>query len=183
LIRRGHGDPERDRCGLPRLHRQGRTARNTTSEKIDEVARGRVWSGAQAKERGLVDRLGGLQQAIAAAAKRAGIEGKPVTRYIERELSGSERFVIDLVSQARLGGMVEFLGLKSPLTRLVMKDPELQQQLRLIGELQGKPFAASPTVSAAPADTCACPAFTATVKAGFRSGHICWAVRGTLWGC
>ena len=52
----------------------------------------------------------------------------------------SERFVIDLVSQARLAGVVEFLGLKSPLGKLALRDPELRQQLRLVGELQGKPF-------------------------------------------
>src|SRR6185369_4680992 len=35
-------------------------ARKTTPEKIDAVAQGRVWTGAQALERGLVDRLGGF---------------------------------------------------------------------------------------------------------------------------
>lgn len=43
-------------------------------EKILEVAEGRVWSGAKAKELGLVDQIGGLDDAIAAAAKAAKIE-------------------------------------------------------------------------------------------------------------
>ena len=38
------------------------------------MAQGRVWTGAQAHERGLVDRLGGLDVAIAAAKERAGID-------------------------------------------------------------------------------------------------------------
>jgi ClpP class serine protease len=43
-------------------------ARGRTPEEINQVARGRVWSGAQAKERGLIDRLGLLPDAIAEAA-------------------------------------------------------------------------------------------------------------------
>src|SRR5581483_2335830 len=44
-------------------------ARNKKPEEIDAIARGRVWSGEQAKERGLVDELGGLNDAAAAAAQ------------------------------------------------------------------------------------------------------------------
>ena len=45
--------------------------RNTTPEKIDAIAQGRVWTGAQAKQLGLVDELGGLQRALAVAKQRA----------------------------------------------------------------------------------------------------------------
>jgi protease-4 len=48
-------------------------ARGRTPEEIDRVARGRVWSGAQARDRGLVDELGGLARAIEIAKQRAGI--------------------------------------------------------------------------------------------------------------
>ena len=47
--------------------------RNTTPEKIDAVAQGRVWTGSQAKALGLVDELGGLNTAIAIAKERAKI--------------------------------------------------------------------------------------------------------------
>jgi protease-4 len=47
--------------------------RKTTPEKIDAVAQGRVWTGAQAKANGLVDELGGLMRAIAIAKERAKI--------------------------------------------------------------------------------------------------------------
>ena len=70
-------------------------ARKKPVADIDAVARGRVWSGAQAKERGLVDAFGGLQAAIADAAKRAKLGGKPDeyrVRYIEQELSPFERW-------------------------------------------------------------------------------------------
>ena len=49
-------------------------SRKKTTQEIDAVAQGRVWTGAQAHERGLVDRLGGLDVAIAAAKERAGID-------------------------------------------------------------------------------------------------------------
>ena len=60
-------------------------ARKTRPEKIDEVAQGRVWTGAQAKERGLVDNLGSYGDALKAASARAKLsEGYRVT-YVERE--------------------------------------------------------------------------------------------------
>jgi protease IV len=49
-------------------------SRQTTPEKIDAMAQGRVWTGQQAKQLGLVDELGGLQRAIAIAKQRADIE-------------------------------------------------------------------------------------------------------------
>jgi protease-4 len=47
--------------------------RNTTPERIDAVAQGRVWTGRQAHGLGLVDELGGLQRALAAAKSKANI--------------------------------------------------------------------------------------------------------------
>ena len=49
-------------------------SRKTTPEKIDAVAQGRVWTGQQAKEVGLVDELGGLDVAIRIAKERAKID-------------------------------------------------------------------------------------------------------------
>ena len=48
-------------------------ARKTTPEKINDVAQGRVWTGLQAKERNLVDRIGSYGDALASAAKRANL--------------------------------------------------------------------------------------------------------------
>jgi protease-4 len=47
-------------------------ARGLTEPEVDRVAQGRVWTGAQALERKLVDRLGGLEDALAEARRRAG---------------------------------------------------------------------------------------------------------------
>jgi len=47
--------------------------RHTTPERIDAIAQGRVWTGQQAKELGLVDELGGLDRALTLAKERAKI--------------------------------------------------------------------------------------------------------------
>jgi len=51
------------------------TGRDMTFDQLHEVAQGRVWTGEQALERGLVDELGGLNTAIAAAMELANITG------------------------------------------------------------------------------------------------------------
>ncbi|MFC3716434.1 signal peptide peptidase SppA [Luteimonas soli] len=80
-------------------------ARDRTVEQIDEVARGRVWSGAQAKERGLVDAFGGLRDAIADAATRAelGKQDDYRVRYIEKMATPFQRFFTGFAG-SRLGG-------------------------------------------------------------------------------
>ena len=60
-------------------------ARKSTPEKIDAVAQGRVWTGAQAKERGLVDTLGNFNDAVRSAARRAKLGDDARIVYIESE--------------------------------------------------------------------------------------------------
>lgn len=69
------------------------SARKSTPEKINEVAQGRVWTGAQARERGLVDVLGGLDVAVKSAAGRASLGGEYRVEYIEREPRGLDRYL------------------------------------------------------------------------------------------
>ncbi len=59
--------------------------RGRTIEEIELLADGRVFTGEQAKENGLVDRLGNFQDALDRAAELAGIEGKPVILYPEKK--------------------------------------------------------------------------------------------------
>jgi protease-4 len=54
-------------------------------EKIRELADGRIFSGDQARQLGLVDELGNLEDAIAQAAKMAGIRGEPEVIYPEKK--------------------------------------------------------------------------------------------------
>ncbi|MFZ6817079.1 signal peptide peptidase SppA [Undibacterium sp. Ji22W] len=67
-------------------------ARKTTPDKIDAVAQGRVWTGEQAKERGLVDRLGSFGDALKSAATRAKMGADYRVTYIERDPSKFDRF-------------------------------------------------------------------------------------------
>jgi protease-4 len=53
--------------------RKAAQSRHTTPERINAIAQGRVWTGRQAKEQGLVDELGGLDRALAIAKVRARI--------------------------------------------------------------------------------------------------------------
>jgi protease-4 len=86
-------------------------ARGSQPEKIDTIARGRVWSGAQAKERGLVDVLGGLRDAQSAAASLAKLDSKAYSvRYVEEPASPFEKFFMDLSRNARFAGLVRVFG-------------------------------------------------------------------------
>ena len=88
-------------------------ARGRSVEQIDAVARGRVWSGEQAKERGLVDVLGGIDAAVADAAARAKL-GKPTawqTRYIEPSNRPFEQWFGGLVSSRAGMGLVRATGI------------------------------------------------------------------------
>jgi len=74
-------------------------SRGMTTEEVDKVAQGRVWSGADAHELGLVDHLGGLEEAIAAAAEVAGVDDYTVS-YIEKEEEFSSVLMRELMAEA-----------------------------------------------------------------------------------
>jgi protease IV len=75
-------------------------SRKTTPEKIDAVAQGRVWTGQQARERGLVDALGGLDTAVAIAKERAKI---PADEDVELVVFTGRRSLYEALSE-QLGG-------------------------------------------------------------------------------
>jgi protease-4 len=81
-------------------------ARGRSVQQVDEVARGRVWSGEQARQRGLVDAFGGVEAALADAAARAKL-GKPGAwrvHYIEETAKPFEQWFGGLIaSRAGLG--------------------------------------------------------------------------------
>ena len=85
-------------------------ARKTTPEKIDEVAQGRVWTGAQARERGLIDRVGSLGDALQSAATRAKLEPDFRVTYMEREPGKLERLLDMLGGGALVNAATQMLG-------------------------------------------------------------------------
>jgi len=123
-------------------------ARKTTPEKIDEVGQGRVWSGAQAKERGLVDSLGGYTEALKSAAKRGKLgddkgEGFRVA-YIESETSRLQR-VIEMFSGAAARILAERFDLALVPAGVPAKVAhEMKHDVGWLAKLaeEGKPFTA-----------------------------------------
>jgi protease-4 len=88
------------------------TGRNISLERADSIAQGRVWSGVEALEIGLVDQLGGLDDAIAEAAKLADISSYSIRRYpryksnfemLMEDLSGAKERVSDDFLKNELG--------------------------------------------------------------------------------
>lgn len=61
--------------------------RGMTTEQVDRIAQGRIWSGKTAKEIGLVDVLGGLDVAIDIAAKKSGLSEYEIAEYPKQENS------------------------------------------------------------------------------------------------
>ena len=68
--------------------------RNLSLEEVEALAQGRVWTGLQAKENGLVDELGGLGAAIEAAAALAEIEEYNLTSYPKVETDFDDIFTL-----------------------------------------------------------------------------------------
>jgi len=107
--------------------------RKLSRAEVHAVAQGRVWTGAQALERKLVDRLGGLDEAVAEAAKRAGIEASdpPVLvggGALWGPAAGVNAVRVAISSGERasgLGGLVAraLSGDATALLRLVSTDP------------------------------------------------------------
>jgi protease-4 len=61
-------------------------ARKLPPQRVDEIGQGRVWIGGVAHQLGLVDRFGGIQDAIAEAARRAKLDpGKVHAEYLEKQ--------------------------------------------------------------------------------------------------
>ncbi|HWT14500.1 MAG TPA: signal peptide peptidase SppA [Patescibacteria group bacterium] len=103
-------------------------ARKQEVAAIDAVARGRVWSGAQAKQHGLVDEFGGLEAAIADAAKRAKLDADHASRYIEEAPSMFESMMIE-ASRSGATALMREHGFLSPLA--LLREPAKTELARL----------------------------------------------------
>jgi len=80
--------------------------RGLDKSAVDAVGQGQVWTGLEALENGLVDALGGLNEAIDAAAELAGMEqGDFGMLLIEPELSPSEQMIVDFLGAAASAGL------------------------------------------------------------------------------
>ncbi|HEX7324616.1 MAG TPA: signal peptide peptidase SppA, partial [Rhodanobacteraceae bacterium] len=113
-------------------------ARHMTYAQVDAVAQGRVWSGAQALQRGLVDQLGGVQDAIAYAAKAAKLGHHYSVRYLQPRASFFQRLTLGMGNSASVHALAA-LGVHLPRTWLAAI-PHLMPALQLLEDAQpGKP--------------------------------------------
>lgn len=105
--------------------------RNMTKEKVDEIAQGRVWTGTMAKQLGLVDELGGLDDAIAYAAKAAKINNYRVSLYPEYKIEFGDlirKFFGMSVTSAKQDAIKEEIG---------VENYELLQRMNYLKQTQG----------------------------------------------
>jgi protease IV len=115
--------------------------RNTTPERIDAIGQGRVWTGRQAKQIGLVDELGGLDRAIALAKQRAKIAQDT---EVELVIYPPKRSIYELLSDP--------LGSSSSSSRLAsllgFSNPKVMQALAAPLQVfrRGEPLALMPNV-------------------------------------
>jgi len=72
--------------------------RKLDRSKVTQIADGRIMTGEQAKQLGLVDEIGNLDDAINATAKLVGIEGKPDIVYPKKKFSIWELLIRETVS-------------------------------------------------------------------------------------
>jgi protease-4 len=101
--------------------------RGMPEEKVREIADGRIFTGEQAKELGLVDELGGLNDAVKAAAQMAGIAGEPKLVYPEKKKISLLDYLLDRSAETlaeRIKESLDLLVLRS-LPRDVAIHPEL----------------------------------------------------------
>jgi len=115
-------------------------SRGKTPAEIDAIAQGRVWSGAQAKERGLVDKLGGLDDAIAAAAARAKLGDRYQVRYVEREMTTWERLALSFSDSEAMVRLARWTGVRVPAG--MFAGNELNQLAGVLESLRGKRYGA-----------------------------------------
>lgn len=88
-------------------------SRELSVEDVHQMAQGRVWSGLQAKDLGLVDELGGLDDAIHSAAVRTGLEeGAYSTIWIRPEIPLSDQMLATMLENTLTGPLLResFIG-------------------------------------------------------------------------
>jgi len=98
-----------------------------TVEAVDKIGKGRVWSGAQAKELGLVDELGGLDRAIEVAKQLSNIpatERVHIVRYPEEK-----SFFQQFFERERDNNMSESQSLESMLQHIVSRMEPVQARM------------------------------------------------------
>ncbi len=118
--------------GYERFLERVATSRNMSRDEVDAIAQGRVWTGAQALEIGLVDELGGLDRAVALAREKADIAEDAEIRL---EIYPERGTFFEMLVNKMVYGAPEVTGIRrfiserliaeSPVLRLLTETPRL----------------------------------------------------------
>ncbi len=105
-------------------------ARGLEVEMVDTIARGRVWTAKQAKELGLIDEIGGLNDAFVDAANRANITNNYETIWIEPQLTATQQFLMSTMAQVSDFIYIDFIGKEQKMLQQILSP--LAKSLELI---------------------------------------------------
>lgn len=88
--------------------------RNMTVEQVEEIAQGRIWIGAKAKEIGLVDEIGGIDEAIKGAVELSGLKAYEISEYPKQKPSILDGIITNLTEETAASVKAEQLGILYP---------------------------------------------------------------------
>ncbi len=101
------------------------TARKTSTDKVDAIAQGRVWDGGTARQIGLIDGYGGMEEAIAEAARLAKLDpARARPYYIEPQVDTLTQLIEDWLDKSSARAPSPLAG-----KDLIGRQGERQQQL------------------------------------------------------
>ncbi len=106
------------------------TGRGMTVEAVNAIARGRVWTGTDALNIGLVDQLGGIKEAINYAAKQAGIKDQKIRYWPEKKEDPIFELIEDLTKE-------EQASIKSSYSEMPESLKFYYQQFKKLEQLKG----------------------------------------------
>ena len=117
--------------------RKAAEGRNMPVDQLRKVASGRVWTGTQAKERGLVDVIGSFDDAIKIAAEKAGVANDYKVKYYPKYKSFLEQWMADMEENSKTKALKTELGIHYKVYEQVQKLKRYQgAQARLPFEMQ-----------------------------------------------
>ena len=107
--------------------------RKLSPDRVREIAKGRVWTGAQAKELGLVDKIGGFDTAVAEARRLAGFkpEDNVPLRYLPKVRSPFEGMGQAVEAGADSAHALITLG-------QTLSDPKVQAAVRAVRRVNAR---------------------------------------------
>lgn len=112
-------------------------ARGMEVEMVDTIARGRVWTAKQAKELGLIDEIGGLNDALVDAASKANITNDYHVVWVEQELTATQQFLMSSLAQASNALGIELVGKQEKMLQKILSPIAKSLEL-LTNAKQGK---------------------------------------------